>query len=129
MQSSGHVPPGSNPFSFKVIDLKKSTSKISKKSKCSSLSASRSEKAQIKLRLARLEKEQNKQRILEEQEAVEIKRKNILTEDNRRKKMAELEASLYKDSRDTDDDLSSTSSYCRSRPQSRTWMFYLLRLW
>ena len=30
--------------------------------------------------------------------------------------MAELEASLYRDSRDSDDGLSSTSSYCQSRP-------------
>ena len=49
-------------------------------------------------------------------EAVEIKRKNILAEDNRGIKIAEIEASLYRDSRDSDDDLSSTSSYCQTRP-------------
>ena len=53
---------------------------------------------------------------MEELEAVEIKRKNILTEDNRRIKMAELAAFLNGDSRDSDDDLSSTSSYRQSRP-------------
>ena len=116
MQSSGHVPPGSTTFSFQAIDLKGSSSRKSEKSKSNSSSSSRLEKAQIKLRLARLEKEQNEQRISEELEAVEIKRKNILAEDNRRIKMADLEASLNRDSRDSDDDLSLNSSYCQSRP-------------
>ena len=116
MHSSSHVPPGSTPFSSQAIDMKGSTSRKSEKSKSSSSSSSRLEKAQIKLQLAHLEKEQNEQRILEGLEAVEIKRKNTLAEDNRRIKMAELEASFYRESRDLDDDLSSTSSYCQSRP-------------
>ena len=116
MQSSGHVPSGSTPFSFQAIDMKRFTSKKSEKLKSSSSSLSRLEKAQITLQLARLEKEQNEQRTLEELEAVEIIRKNTLAEDNCRIKMAELEASFYRDNRDSDDDLSSTSSYCQSRP-------------
>ena len=77
---------------------------------------SRLEKAQIKSRQARLEKKQKEQQILEEKEAVEIKRKSILAEDNRRIKMADLEASLHRDSQDTGDDLSSTRKYCQFHP-------------
>ena len=53
---------------------------------------------------------------MEELEAVKIKQKNILVEDNHRINMAELEASLYRDSQDSDDNLSLTSSNCQSRP-------------
>ena len=41
MQSSGHVPLGSTPFSFQAIDMKRCTSRKSEKLKSSSSSSSR----------------------------------------------------------------------------------------